>query len=82
MTREEAITYLKVIWKRYIAEYEIEAKTKEAMDMAITEMELQAQKEKCRKCEHYRFGENIFPYCEINTDDEEPFVCEFKERKL
>ena len=36
MTREEAITYLKVIWNRYTAEYEIEAETKEAIDMAIS----------------------------------------------
>ena len=36
MTREEAITYIKVIWNRYIAEYEIEAETKEAVDMAIS----------------------------------------------
>lgn len=36
MTREEAITYIKVIWNRYIAEYEIEAETKEAIDMAIS----------------------------------------------
>ena len=35
MTREEAITYLKVIWNRYKAEYEIERETLDAYNMAI-----------------------------------------------
>ena len=35
MTREEAITYLKVIWNRYKAEYEIERETLDAYHMAI-----------------------------------------------
>ena len=81
MTREEAITYLKVIWNRYTAEYEIEAETMEAMDMAIHELEIQEQRAKCRKCEHYRYGDNIFPYCVLNRDDRKPFICEFEERK-
>lgn len=35
MTREEAITYLNVIWNRYKAEYEIERETLDAYHMAI-----------------------------------------------
>lgn len=35
MTREEAITYLNVIWNRYKAEYEIERETIDAYHMAI-----------------------------------------------
>ena len=35
MTREEAKTYLDVIWNRYRAEYEIEKETMEAYHMAI-----------------------------------------------
>ena len=35
MNREEAITYLKVIWNRYKAEYEIERETLDAYHMAI-----------------------------------------------
>ena len=35
MTREEAITYLKVIWNRYKDEYEIERETLDAYHVAI-----------------------------------------------
>ena len=35
MTREEAITYLNVIWNRYRDEYEIERETLDAYHMAI-----------------------------------------------
>ena len=35
MTREEAVTYLKVVWDRYKDEYEIERETLDAYHMAI-----------------------------------------------
>ena len=85
MTREEAISWLKeantMLKNEHIIPYYQREDTIEAIDMAIHELEIQAQKAKCRKCEHYRCGENIFPYCEINPDDRKAFVCKFEERK-
>ena len=45
MTREEAITYLKVIWNRYKAEYEIERETLDAYEMAIEALSVANLKE-------------------------------------
>lgn len=78
MTREEAIAVLRREIEPSV--YEDEKSIAEALDMAIHELEIQVQKAKCRKCENYRFGENFFPYCELNRDERKPFVCEFKER--
>ena len=57
MTREEAITYLKVIWNRYKAEYEIERETLDAYHMAIEALSVANLKEEfepavpnCQKC--------------------------------
>lgn len=46
MTREEAITYLQVIWNRYKAEYEIERETLDAYNMAIETLQAEP-KTKC-----------------------------------
>lgn len=46
MTREEAITYLQVIWNRYKAEYEIERETLDAYNMAIEALQ-EEPKTKC-----------------------------------
>lgn len=46
MTREEAITYLQVIWNRYKAEYEIERETLDAYNMAIEALQAEP-KTKC-----------------------------------
>ena len=81
MTREEAIHELKE-WLEQMMNHGVpnwSAKL-EALDMAIHELEIQVQRAKCRKCEHYRFGVNFFPYCELNRDERKPFVCEFEER--
>lgn len=43
MIREEAITYLKVIWNRYKAEYEIERETLDAYEMAIEALSAEAK---------------------------------------
>ena len=50
MTREEAIAYLKVIWNRYKAEYEIERETLDAYHMAIEA--LQTDVVHCKDCIH------------------------------
>ena len=65
MTREEAITYLKVIWNRYTAEYEIEAETKEAIDMAIS-----ALKEEKDGRIRYKLSKPI-EYIELDYTDKE-----------
>ena len=44
MTREEAITYLNVIWNRYKAEYDIEKETLEAKNMAIEALQTEPNK--------------------------------------
>ncbi len=44
MTREEAITYLQVIWNRYKAEYEIERETLDAYHMAIEALSAEPSK--------------------------------------
>ena len=78
MTREEAVNILK--WHQSdLSVYD--SKIDEAIDLAIHKLEIQVQRAKCRKCEHYRYGENIFPYCVLNRDDRKPFICEFEERK-
>ena len=52
MTREEAITYLKVIWNRYKAEYEIERETLDAYHMAIEALSLANLKEEFGSAEY------------------------------
>ena len=79
MTRKDAIGLLKI--DRRIHKQGKEDKFAEAIDLAIHELEIQEQKAKCRKCEHYRYGENIFHYCVLNRDDRKAFICEFEERK-
>ena len=51
MTREEAITYLKVIWNRYKAEYEIERETLDAYHMAIEALSVANLKEEFESAE-------------------------------
>lgn len=49
MTRNEAITYLNVIWNRYRDEYEIERETLDAYHMAIEA--LQTEVVHCEDCQ-------------------------------
>lgn len=51
MTREEAITYLKVIWNRYKAEYEIERETLDTYNMAIKALS-EPSIVRCKECIH------------------------------
>ena len=44
MTREEAITYLNVIWNRYRAEYEIEREILDAYNMAMEALQAEPKR--------------------------------------
>ena len=78
MTREEAKTYLDVIWNRYRAEYEIEKETMEAYHMAIEALDRQKGEWKdipignIKQCSNCRYictpiltdqTENIYNFC-------------------
>lgn len=82
MTREEAITYLNVIWNRYKAEYEIERETLDAYHMAIEALKDDAaqgwdnHEVACILAE--LFGDACA--CNYNSIDEWlPLVCDFKD---
>lgn len=70
MTREEAITYLKVIWNRYKAEYEIERETLDAYHMAIEA--LQNAEFNCVHCPYYYETEDdtgVHSHCKGGEDE-------------
>ena len=72
MTREEAITYLKVIWNRYKAEYEIERETLDAYHIAI---EALTEPINCVKCKHYYETEDdtdVHGHCRMDTAHTNP----------
>lgn len=67
MTREEAITYLNVIWNRYKAEYEIERETLDAYHMAIEALKILGDDGivNCCGCIHWKTDGGAMMMCEL-----------------